>query len=251
MNPDGVFATTRWTLVVRARGESPEARAALGDLCAAYYAPVESFLRRETGDPATARELAQEFFSRLLAGSGFGGADERRGRFRSYVLGAVKHFLQAERTRRGARKRGGNAEHLSLDAAGAATGTDAGPGTGLDGTAPQIPDPAAVSPDAAFDRQWAHSLLERALDRLSRDMAAEGKSRQFEILQVCLLGAETPPPQAELAVALGLGETAVKVAIHRLRARFRETVRAEIAETLADPTQVDEEMRHLIAALAG
>lgn len=242
--PHAAFATTRWTLVVRSRGTTPEARAALGDLCAAYYTPVEAFLRRETGETERARELTQEFFARLLAGSGFAGADERRGRFRSYVLGAVKHFLQAERAHRLAQKRGAGAEHLPLDAPAAPTGdtsTDA---------APQVADPGALAPDAAFDRQWAHTLLERALDRLQRAMSEEGKARQFEVLQSCLLGATAPPPQAELATALGLSDTAVKVSIHRLRARFRETVRAEIAETLSDPAQVDEEMRHLISALA-
>lgn len=245
--PNAVFATTRWTWVVKARGETPEARSALSDLCAAYYAPVEGFLRREVGDPVTARELTQEFFAKLLAGSGFAGADQRRGRFRSYVLGAVKHFLQADRARQLARKRGGGAEHVSLDAPLGSGSSDSTPTTDI---APQIADPAAIPPDVGFDRQWAHTLLERALDRLAEDMGREGKTQQFETLRVCLLGAVAPPPQAELAQALGLSETAVKVTIHRLRARFRETVRAEIADTLCEGADVDEEMRHLIAALS-
>jgi len=121
------FALTRWTLVQRARGESPEARAALSDLCALYYAPVEAFIRCQGLDPEEARDLTQEFFARLLGGSGVTGADAGRGRFRSYLLGAVKHFLQVERVRRMAAKRGGGAEHLRLTAHPEATSTGANP----------------------------------------------------------------------------------------------------------------------------
>lgn len=232
------FAATRWTLVQRARGDSPEARAALSDLCALYYGPVEAFIRCQGMDPEGARDLTQEFFARLLGGSGVAGAEAARGRFRSYLLGAVKHFLQLERTRRRAAKRGGGAEHLRLTAH---------PENTPDGVNPS--DPAVESADRAFDRQWAHALLARALDQLAMKMEAEGKRDQFEILKPCLLGQSDPTPQAELASRLSANETAVKVAIHRLRKRFRESVRAEIAETLTDRGLVDEEMRHLIAAL--
>lgn len=235
---EGVFATTRWTLVARARGESPEARMALSDLCAAYYGPVEAFIRRQTQDLQETRDLTQEFFARLLAGSGVAGADPERGRFRSYVLGAVKHFLHAERVRRGAAKRGAGLEHVPMEKE---SGTEAGI---------QVADPGAVSADTAFDRAWAHALLERALTRLGGEMAAEGKGRQFEALKGCLQGTVVVQPQAELGAALGMSESAVKVAIHRLRKRFRDVVRAEIAETLVEGANVDEEMRHLIQALA-
>ena len=234
---EGVFATTRWTLVARARGESPEARMALSDLCAAYYGPVEAFIRRQTTDLQETRDLTQEFFARLLAGSGVGGADPERGRFRSYVLGAVKHFLHAERVRRGAAKRGSGAEHVVLEGE---SGTEAGL---------QVADSGAVAADVAFDRAWAHALLERALTRLGGEMVEEGKGRTFEVLKGCLQGAVAVKPQAELGEALGMTEATVKVAIHRLRKRFREVVRAEIAETLVDGANVDEEMRYLIQAL--
>jgi RNA polymerase sigma-70 factor (ECF subfamily) len=238
-NPaDGVFATTRWTLVARARGESPEARMALSDLCAAYYGPVEAFIRRQSTDVQEARDLTQEFFARLLAGSGVGGATPERGRFRSYLLGAVKHFLHAEWVRRSAAKRGAGAEHLRLESEGTTE-----PGL-------QVADSGAVPADVAFHREWAHALLDRALTRLGVEMAAEGKARHFEVLKGCLQGAAAVRPQAELGEALGMSEATVKVAIHRLRKRFREVVRAEIAETLADGEQVEEEMRHLIQALS-
>lgn len=238
-NPaDGVFATTRWTLVARARGESPEARMALSDLCAAYYGPVEAFIRRQTADGQEARDLTQEFFARLLAGSGVGGADPERGRFRSYVLGAVKHFLHAEWVRRSAAKRGAGVEHVPI-------GDEATTEPGW-----QVADAGAVSADVAFDREWAHALLDRALTRLGLEMEADGKARHFEVLKGCLQGAAVVRPQAELGAALGMTEATVKVAIHRLRKRFREVVRAEIAETLVDGGPVDEEMRHLIQALS-
>ncbi len=234
---DGVFATTRWTLVARARGESPEARMALSDLCAAYYGPVEAFIRRQSTEVQEAKDLTQEFFARLLAGSGVGGADRERGRFRSYLLGAVKHFLHAEWVRRSAAKRGAGAEHLPLESEGTTE-----PGM-------QVADTGAVPADVAFDREWAHALLDRALTRLGVEMAAEGKARHYEVLKGCLQGAAVVRPQAELGEALGMSEATVKVAIHRLRKRFRQVVRAEIAETLADGAQVDEEMWHLIQAL--
>ena len=234
------FALTRWTLVQRARGESPEARAALSDLCALYYAPVEAFIRCQGLDPEEARDLTQEFFARLLGGSGVTGADAGRGRFRSYLLGAVKHFLQVERVRRMAAKRGGGAEHLRLTAHPEETSTGANPA-----------DSRVESADRAFDRRWAQALLTHVLDQLGAEMEAEGKREQFEMLKPCLLGEREPTPQAVLASRLGATQPALKVAIHRLRKRFRERVRAEIAETLSDRGQVDEEMRHLIAALRG
>ncbi len=233
-----LVAATRWTLVQRARGETPEARAALSDLCAAYYAPVEAFMRGEAVGRETARDLTQEFFARLLAGSGVAGADAARGRFRSYLFGAVKHFLQAERARRLAAKRGGGVEHVHLTAHPSDTHGGADPA-----------DPKAEPASRLFDRHWANALLARALERLGAAMTTEGKETQFEVLKPCLLGAADPTPQADMARRLALSESAVKVAVHRLRRRFREMVRAEIAETLSDPAQIDVEMQCLIQAL--
>lgn len=231
MNPDSAFAPTRWTLVVQAQGRTPEAKAALSDLCAAYYAPVAEFIRQWLRGADQAADLTQEFFAEILSHGGVEGAAQGRGRFRSYLLGAVKHFLSRAREREQALKRGGGIEFTSLD-----TGHD-------------MPD-AALPPDAAFDRQWALTLLGRALDSLESQFAAEEKAETFRVLKPWLTG-EADTPQSTAAAALGLSETAVKVAIHRLRQRFRQQLRAELTATLDSAIMVDEEMSHLFAALAG
>jgi len=232
------FAATRWTLVARARGDDPTARLALSELCEAYYAPVVSFLRAEGRTDDAARELAHEFFARVLAGQSLSGAEAGRGRFRSYVLGAVKHFLADSRDHAHREKRGGGAVPEVLGV----TGTDTSPGL-------QVPDPCRP-PDAAFDRQWAMTLLDRALSSLDEEMRAEGKADLFAVLKPWLTGDRAPQSQAEAAAQLGLSEGAVKVAVHRLRRRFREMVVTEIAATLDPTASAEEELRHLLAALA-
>ena len=218
------FHETRWTLVLRARGEGAEAAAALSDLCAAYYAPVVAFLRREGRDEDAAREMAHAFFAGLLAG-GVGAPERERGRFRSYLLGALKHFLSKHRAAAIAEKRGAGAEHVSLT-------TDTAAGQSL---------PAALDDALVFDREWAHALIARALAELEAE-----KPPHFTTLKPWLDGG-ADCSQAEAAQALGMSETAVKVAIHRLRARFREIIRAEVAATVSDPADAAEELRHLIA----
>ena len=239
-HPPG-FAPTRWTLVLRARGESTEARAALSELCEDYYQPVLRFLRRERRDDDAARELTQEFFARVLGGAGFGGADPERGRFRSYLLGALKHFLADCRDREQRQKRGGGHIPDSFDA----------PREHNDGTSNQleVANPGAP-PEANFDREWALTVMARALDALQKQMAAEGKGNQFEALKPWLMGDAPTISQADAARQLGVNEGAVKVAVHRLRKRFRHEVRDEIAQTLRDPSLVDEELKHLIEALS-
>ena len=236
----GQFAPTRWTQVLQARGESPEAQAALGELCAAYWQPVFHFIRRDGRDEETARDLTQEFFARILARRGLDTVEPGRGRFRSFLLGAVKHFLADERERAQAAKRGGGRAILSIEA-GAGTNTTA---------ALQIPDPAGPPPDTVFDRQWAQTLVARALDLLAREFAAAGNTAQFETLKPWLLGQVDSLPQAEAARRLDLTEGAVKVAIHRLRKRFRELVKAEVAQTVPEPGQAHEELRYLVEVLA-
>jgi RNA polymerase sigma factor (sigma-70 family) len=233
------FAPTRWTLVLRARGESVEGRAALSELCDAYYQPVLRFLRREGREADAARELAHDFFARVLAGSGFDGADPERGRFRSYVLGALKHFLADKRIHEQRLKRGGGVMPESLDAP---AGTDTSPGL-------QVADTVATTHDSQFDREWALTVMERALAALQKEFGDAGKSSQFETLKPWLMGDATALSQADAARLLDLSEGAVKVTIHRLRKRFREVVRAEISQTLRDPGLVEEELRHLIEAL--
>lgn len=232
------FAPTRWTLVLRARGDSPEARDALAQLCEASYQPVYSFLRSEGRDVDSARELAQEFFARLLTKGGLGNIDPQRGRFRSFLLGAVKHFLADLRERQNAAKRGGGQVPVPLE-----QGTD----TSME---IPIPDPAGPAPDAAFDREWAIALVDRALTALKSEFVAGGKQRQFEILKPWLLGEQACSSQADAARDLDLNEGAVKVAIHRMRKRFREVVRREIAETVGDEAEAQDELRYLLEVLS-
>jgi RNA polymerase sigma factor (sigma-70 family) len=234
------FAPTRWTLVLRARGDSAESQVALSELCEAYYQPVLRFLRREGRDEDSARELAHDFFARVLAGGGFDGADPERGHFRSYLLGALRHFLADQRDHARRLKRGSGITPDSLDAP---VGTDTSPGF-------EVADPAATARDAIFDREWALTVMDRALSALQREFGDAGKLEEFEKLKPWLMGDTATGTQSDAARRLGLSEGAVKVMIHRLRKRFRAVVRAEIAQTLRDPALVDEELRHLIDALA-
>jgi RNA polymerase sigma-70 factor (ECF subfamily) len=234
------FVTTQWTRVLAARGDSPEAQAALGDLCAAYYAPVLAFLRWSGRNEDAARDLTQEFFARLLARGGLDTLERGRGRFRSFLLGALKHFLADQFDRSRAAKRGSGQEHLPLDAGSAGDTT----------MALQISDPAAVVPDAFFDRQWALTILDRALAALAAEHQAVGKAAQFEALKPWLTGDTEKLSQAEVARQLDLNEGAVKVAIHRLRKRFRELVRAEIAQTVGDGAEVQTELSYLLEVLS-
>jgi RNA polymerase sigma factor (sigma-70 family) len=232
------FAPTRWTLVLRARGESVEARGALSELCEAYYQPVFRFLRREGRDEDAARELTQEFFARLLTRGGMGAADPERGRFRSYLLGAVKHFLADQRDHESRAKRGGGAKPESLDA------------ESTEAPALQVADQTTAPNDAVFDRAWALAVMDRALQTLAAEFASAGKADQFTALKPWLAGDAASLPQSEAAARLGLSESAIKVAIHRLRKRFREIIRAEIAQTVDTPAEVDAELRYLVEVLA-
>ena len=234
----GAFATTRWTQVLRARGETVEAQKALSELCEAYWMPVFRFLRREGRDEDTARELTQEFFARLLARHGLATVEPGRGRFRSFLLGAVKHFLADMRDHERRLKRGGGTTTESLD-----SGSDTE--TGL-----QIADATAVVPDTFFDRQWALTVMERGLTSLEREFEAEGRRGHFAVLKPWLVGETAALPQVEAARRLDLTEGAVKVAVHRLRKRFRELIRAEIAQTIDEPARLDEELRYLVEVLS-
>ncbi len=232
------FVTTKWTRVLEARGDSPEAKAALSDLCAAYYAPVSAFIRRSVSDEEAARDLTQEFFARLLSARGFSAVDPQRGRFRSYLLGAVKHFLAEAHQRERRLKRGGGQPVESVDA-----GTDTSPGL-------QLPDAKTPSPDLEFDRKWALTLIDRALDALAAEHLAAGRAEHFQALKPWLTGDTESLSQAEAARRLGLSEGAVKVAVHRLRRRFRELLKAEILRTVNSRTEAEEELCDLQAILA-
>jgi RNA polymerase sigma-70 factor (ECF subfamily) len=219
------FHTTRWTLVRNSLGDSAEARDALGDLCALYYEPVVSFLNRTGRDRDTARELAHDFFAKVLAGDYLGEPEQARGRFRSYLLGALKHHLLNRRRDEGREKRGGGMEQVELE-----------------------PDHLVAAPDADFDRGWALAIVERALATLESEESH--RAEQFAAFKPWLASGEIGESQEATAARLGMSGGALKVAIHRLRRRFRELVRAEVAATLHDPAELDDEMRHLVEALA-
>lgn len=232
----GGFGPTRWTLVRRAGVDSAEGRAALSDLCEAYWAPVFRFLCRDGRDEDTARELAQEFFARLLERGGLQGADPARGRFRTFLLGAVKHFLAARRARDRAWKRGGGVETLPLEESGQEW--EAG-------------EPCTMpEDDAFFDREWALRVMDRGLRALESEWTCEGRAAQFTVLKPWLVGAAAAPAHAEAARALGTSEGAVKVAVHRLRRRFGDLIRAEIRATVEDGEPVEAELAYLIEVLS-
>jgi RNA polymerase sigma-70 factor (ECF subfamily) len=233
-----VFATTHWTRVLEARGGSPEAKEALSELCAAYYEPVFAFIGRSVGKEDSARDLTQEFFARILARQGIDSVDPERGRFRSYLLGAVKHFLADMHDHAKRIKRGAGQVIESLEG-----GTDTSPGL-------ELADPNMPGPEREFDRKWALTVLNRALDSLEKELEAAGKGSQFEILKPWLTGDTERLSQAEACEALGINEGAVKVAIHRLRRRFRDFVKAEVGKTLKDSSQIANEIDCLMAALA-
>lgn len=223
------FHPTRWTLVLRSRGEGEVARSALSDLCETYYEPVVAFLRRDGRNDDAAREMAHAFFESVLTG-GLGTPDPERGRFRSYLLGSLKHFLTKNRAAAQAGKRGGGAEHVPL--------------VSENETAPGLPIPGLSDDTLAFDREWALALIARALASVEQEHAH--KPDLFIALKPWLDGSSTAS-QANAARALGMSETAAKVAIHRLRTRFRELIRAEIAATVSDPADIAGELSHLIA----
>ena len=233
------FATTHWSLVVAAKPDEASrsrARQALEELCRAYWYPLYAFVRNRGYSSSDAQDLTQSFFVQLIETGGFASADPERGRFRSYLLGAMKHFLANQWHRAQAQKRGGGVTFLELDA--------------LDPEARYALEPAqSTDPDAGFDREWAQESIARAMAELRAESEASGKGELFEALKGSLMGEE--PARSETAARLGKTVGAVKVAVHRLRKRYRELLRAEIAETVGDPSDIDDEMRHLVDALRG
>jgi DNA-directed RNA polymerase specialized sigma24 family protein len=217
------FHSTRWTLVRRAQGNGTEARAALSELCDIYYEPVLRFTLRWCNNADHARDLAHGFFEGLLKGDSLGTADPQKGRFRAYLLGSLKHFLSHQREREQAAKRGGGLTQIPLD------------------NQHLFQD----SWEHEFDRAWAIALIRRSLDEMKEEMARSGKSRQFETLLPWLDGGEVGDP-AETGRILELSPTALKVAIHRLRERFRAKIRKEVAATTEDPKEVEAEFSHLV-----
>lgn len=235
-----VFATTHWSVVLTAGShhDTTRARDALSRLCRVYWYPLYAYVRRRGHSAHDAQDLTQAFFEQLLRRQSLASADPERGRFRSFLLAAMNHFLVSEWKKSVAQKRGGGAENLSLDWAAAEQRFDLEPAT-------------TVAPDRIFERQWALTLLDEVLNRLEREYGAEDKAALFAALKETLMGQRESQPYAELAQSLGMNEGAVKVAVHRLRKRYRELIRAEIANTLDHGEDVEAEMRHLFQVLAG
>lgn len=234
----GRFAVTRWTLVLNAaqRGGAQDAAPALAELCRLYWPPLYAYARRSGHGVHAAEDLTQAFFARLLARHGLANVAPHKGRFRSFLLAAFKHFLANEWDKARAVKRGGGAVHLAIDAESA--------------EARYACEPAdTLTPDRVFDRQWALTVLDRVLARLRAEQDTPEAARRFAALEPALAAESGAVGYAELAAGLGMTEGAVKVAVHRLRRRYRELLRADVADTVADPAQVADELQALIAAL--
>lgn len=235
----GPFVTTHWSAVLAAgRSDSTRAQAALATLCSTYWYPLYAYVRRRGYGPEDSQDLTQEFFSRLLRQNWLAQADRQRGRFRTFLLAALSHFLANEWDKARAQKRGGRVQlvPLQLDSAETRYGQE---------------PPDLLTPEQCYERRWALALLDRVLSRLQDENAAAQKLELFETLKPCLLGERQNQPYTVLATKLGLTEGAVKVAVHRLRQRYRQLLREEIAHTVATPAEVDEEMRYLVTVVGG
>ena len=233
--PDGRFLTTRWSVVRNAGRASASSSAALSELCEAYWYPLYAFVRRSGHGADEARDLTQGFFARLLEKREFEGADPERGRFRTFLLNGMKFHLANEREKARALKRGGGRAPLSIDHG------QADSRYGLEAT-------DELTPERLFERAWALALVDRVLDALGEEYAARGKGALFDALRSTLTGG-AGESRAELAERLDTTENALKVAIHRLRARFGERLRGEIADTVADEADIEDELRHLFDVL--
>lgn len=233
-----IFATTRWTVVLAAgQRDAPQAAVALEELCRTYWYPLYVYVRRQGHSREDAEDFTQAFFARLLDKNYLAGISSDKGKFRAFLLVAVKRFLANEWDRAHCQKRGGGALPLSLDWQDADTRYQIDPADNL-------------SPDKLYDRAWAVTMLERVITRLRDENSAEGKGAHYEKLKPFLMVGRSDISYAAAGAALGLAEGAVRVAVHRLRRRYGELLREEIAQTLADPAQADEEMRALFSALA-
>jgi RNA polymerase sigma-70 factor (ECF subfamily) len=236
--PAGVFATTHWSVVLAAgRGDDTEAGTALGQLCRAYWYPLYAHVRRRGYSPEDAQDLTQEFFARLLAKQWLSMANQRRGRFRSYLLGAFEHFLAKEWARSHRQKRGASRPHVSFELVAAEEWY-------------HLEAAREGNPETFFERQWALRLLERVRGRLRAEVAAVGKAERFEVLERFLPGEGGALSYTEAAARLGLPEGTFKSDVHRFRRRYGELLREEIAHTVASPEEIDDELRHLIAVVA-
>ncbi len=234
-----VFATTHWSVVLGAGvGKSPQADAALEKLCRTYWYPIYGYVRQRRYAPADAQDLTQDFFAQLLRKNYPARADRNKGRFRTFLLHALTQFLADQRDRVNTLKRGGGQVFISLDDE---------PTEGRYRL--EVPD--ELTPEKLFERRWAQTVLDRALDRLRKEFVARGKEKDYEVLRSFEPGEQGALSYAEAAVRLGVSESAVKSMIHRLRRRHGELVREEIAQTVSTVAEIDDELRHLVAVLRG
>ena len=233
------FTPTHWSVVLAAAGsnDSTHARDALEKLCRNYWLPIYVFVRRQGHSSHDAQDLTQEFFARLLEKNYLAGVHREKGRFRSFLLASVKHFLTNEWDKAKAQKRGGGRVPISID-------------TAIGESSFNLEPADILTAEKIFERRWALALLEQVLRRLREEYSRDGKEKQFEQLKPTLTEASRSVPYVEIAARLGTSEGAVKVAVHRLRQRYRELLRAEIADTVANASEIDDEIRSLFAALA-
>jgi RNA polymerase sigma factor (sigma-70 family) len=231
------WATTNWTQVLAARDAPTDAsRLALEALCQAYWYPLYTFVRGQGLEADDARDATQAYFAELLEKGYLEDYDPALGRFRVFLMASVRNFLSKERDKTRAWKRGGRADIVSLND---------------DAEGRYRAEPAdRLTPEDVFERRWALTLLERVLGRLRQEHVAAGRAQEFERLKPFLTGDEPRAPYRDVAADLGMSESAVKTAVHRLRQRFGSALRSEIAETVAHPDEVDDEVRHLLGVLA-
>jgi DNA-directed RNA polymerase specialized sigma24 family protein len=235
-SPQG-FETTRWSLVMAARdGRATVAREALTALCETYWYPLYAFVRRKGHDADEALDLVQGFFARLLERGDLASVDRSKGRLRSFLMAACAHYLANRRDHDRAEKRGGGRRLVSIDRTTA---------EGRYGREPSHDQTA----ERLFEQRWATTLLDLVVGRLEEEMTAAGKARQFAILRPALSGDSERTSYARIAAELGVSNDAARAAAHRLRARFRELIREEIARTLDDPADVEDEIHSLFSAL--
>jgi RNA polymerase sigma factor (sigma-70 family) len=232
----GVFATTHWSVVLQAQGESPAAHQALEQLCRIYWRPVYSFLRRSGIAEQEAEDLTQGFFALLLERKDFNAVRREKGRLRSYLLASLKHFLADERRRAMAIKRGKGERLIPLEELCTDERMDLEPADPL--TAERI-----------YERRWAATLLDHALNLLKEEYAAQANAASFDALTQLLPDEPGAPSRADIAAQLGMTENAVTQAFHRFRQRYQKLLRQEIAHTVATPADIDDELRHLIAVI--
>jgi len=230
------FTTTHWSVVLQAQDESPAAQQALEKLCRTYWRPICSFVRRQGIAPADAEDLTQGFFAQLLERRDLSAVRREKGRLRSYMLAALKHFMADERRRAMAIKRGKGDRPIRLEDLGVGEWMDMEPSDSL--TAERI-----------YERRWAATVLDRALELLKEEYAETANAVLFDSLAQLLPGEPGAPSRAEIARQFGMTENAIAQAFHRFRQRYQTLIRQEIAHTVATPAAIDEELRHLIAVL--